>query len=187
MWAKHAKTVPKDKEDSNWFEGIMLGNIDNTREYIIGTSMGVVKTPYAPKRLPADKQWDAEAVKAVNGKPWEPVPGREQLRIPTWVYELDGEAEGEEPESKENKQQEEDEETSAREERNVQGSRSEEEEDPFQWGFGMDDEDGTIIADGSEIPKCNRSPKRREDEGTKSEQKSTHTIADSGEILEGTR
>ena len=70
-----------DKHDARWREGIWLGIIPRTNEDLVGTPQGVVKAS-AIKRLSADSRWDVEAVRAVVGYPWQPVPSVAGAHIP---------------------------------------------------------------------------------------------------------
>ena len=47
---------------------------------LVGTTGGVFKVNYIPKRLPAIQSSDLEHVKSIVGTPWDPAPGR-QARV----------------------------------------------------------------------------------------------------------
>ena len=57
------------KEENRWRDGINLGILDNTNEFILGTSEGIVKTPYEVRRRPLEEQWNAQEIKLLRGDP----------------------------------------------------------------------------------------------------------------------
>ena len=59
--------------EPKWSEGIFLGFIDRSSEYIIGTPDGCVKTRDV-KRLTDQDGRDPELAKALRGKPWRMIP-----------------------------------------------------------------------------------------------------------------
>ena len=59
-----AHTIVLDRCAYRWEAGVMLGIIDVSGEYIIGTSKGVVKTPYTPKGLEKEKQYNAVEIRS---------------------------------------------------------------------------------------------------------------------------
>ena len=83
---KTAKTVMVYKDQSRWRTGIWLGFIDHTNEHIIGTQKGVLKCR-AIRRYDATGQFDIIEIEAMQGSPWEPIPGRNSLKIPTNIEE----------------------------------------------------------------------------------------------------
>ena len=83
---KPAKTVMIYKDQSRWRMGIWLGFIDHTNEHIIGTQQGVLKCR-AIRRYDETGQFDIVDIETMQGSPWEPVPGRNSLRIPTNIEE----------------------------------------------------------------------------------------------------
>ena len=68
-----------------WEEGIWLGLTDKSFEVIIGTSGGVIKVRDI-KRKGEHEQWDIAKFNALQGVPWEPIPGREGIELKTRVY-----------------------------------------------------------------------------------------------------
>ena len=96
---KPAKTVSIQKDQSRWRTGIWLGFIDDTNEHIIGTCRGTLKCR-AIRRFDASEQFSAVEIDEMRGSPWEPIPGRNTLRIPTNIEETgevvndEGEADG---------------------------------------------------------------------------------------------
>ena len=81
MW-KPAKTVQVDKDEERWRMDIWLGFLEHSGEYIIGTERGVVKCR-AVRRLDEVGNFDAQRIGRIRGSPWQPVPGRLSMRIPT--------------------------------------------------------------------------------------------------------
>ena len=63
----HTRT---NKLDVDWFDGIFLGIKEQTGEYIIGTSHGIVKARTI-QRVTFDQRWDYDAVIAITGLPWD--------------------------------------------------------------------------------------------------------------------
>ena len=69
------------KQEAQWKDGIWLGFIDHTNEHLIGTKMGTIKCR-AIRRKDSTEQFNMLQIEEIKGKPWQPVPGRESLRIP---------------------------------------------------------------------------------------------------------
>ena len=96
---KPAKTVSIQKDQSRWRTGTWLGFIDDTNEHIIGTCRGTLKCR-AIRRFDATGQFNAIEIEDMRGSPWEPIPGRNTLKIPTNIEESgevvndEGEADG---------------------------------------------------------------------------------------------
>ena len=80
-----AKTVVLAKEDNRWIDGISVGMIDRTGEYLIATSEGIIKTAYEPSRHPVNEQWSMDEIERIRGTPWRPVPTRDSTHIPTTI------------------------------------------------------------------------------------------------------
>ena len=81
MW-KPAKTVQIEKNEEKWRMVIWLGFLEHSGEYIIGTGRGIVKC-HAARRLDEVGNFDARKIEDLRGRPWQPVPGRLSMRIPT--------------------------------------------------------------------------------------------------------
>ena len=81
MW-KPAKTVQIEKNEEKWRMDIWLGFLEHSGEYIIGTGRGIVKRR-AVRRLDEVRTFDARGIEDLRGSPWQPVPGRLSMRIPT--------------------------------------------------------------------------------------------------------
>ena len=64
--------------------GIWLGINERTEESFIGTNKGVVKCRIV-NRLTEDKCWNLEFILSIKGMPWEPVPGRDNMHVPTSI------------------------------------------------------------------------------------------------------
>ena len=80
------KTVILGKDEAKWREGVFLGFIDSTTEYLIGTTMGITKCRCI-RRKDATDQFDYNALLQMRGTPWMPVPTRDGMRIPTNIEE----------------------------------------------------------------------------------------------------
>ena len=85
LW-KPAKTVTVHKDEPKWRETIWMRSIECKNEHIIGTENGVVKCS-SVRCLDEVGNFDIEAIRAVKGTPWAPVPGRKSLHIPTNIEE----------------------------------------------------------------------------------------------------
>ena len=73
------------KLDCRWEICVWLGVKDNGPEVIIGTAEGCIKVRDVRRfGVDADK-WKKEAVEAVKGTPWEPVPGQSSLELKSKV------------------------------------------------------------------------------------------------------
>ena len=85
---KPANTVVIDKCIEKWRIGIWIGFIEDSNEHLIGTPNGIVKC-YSVRRLDEVGNFDKKQIEEIRGTPWEPVPGRKSLHIPTNI-EADG-------------------------------------------------------------------------------------------------
>lgn len=90
---KPAKTILLPKDEVRWKDGLFLGFIDGTTEYVIGTNRGSIKCRAIRHKDPTE-QFNIESPNAMHGTPWMPVPSRESMRIPTNIEDsgeiLDG-------------------------------------------------------------------------------------------------
>ena len=59
--------------DARWGAGVWLGKRWRSTEHYVGTPQGVVKS-YAIQRKPLEERWDAEAIEAITGTPWNLTP-----------------------------------------------------------------------------------------------------------------
>ena len=73
--------------------GVWLGIIERTEETIIGTPNGVIKCRTV-NRMVNGEQWNPELVLGIRGLPWEPIPGKQSMRIPVDVNENGDDPEG---------------------------------------------------------------------------------------------
>lgn len=79
--------------------GIWLRFIANTNEHIIETEVGALKCR-AIRRYDETEQFNGELINKLKGTPWQHVPGRDSLKIPTntgpdgQVLDEDGHVEG---------------------------------------------------------------------------------------------
>ena len=62
-----------------------MGIKDDTGEGIIGTSEGTVKARDFKKLADVTQRWNADRIKALQGTPWQPVPGKNEEAIPVRV------------------------------------------------------------------------------------------------------
>ena len=83
---KPAKTVVVGKDEPRWRNGVFLGFLDSTTEYIIGTPLGIIKCR-SIRRQDSSEQFCIDALLAIRGTPWHPVPGREGMKLPTNIEE----------------------------------------------------------------------------------------------------
>ena len=83
------KTVRVEKDEARWRPGTVVGIIDFSNEYLIGTSKRTVKCRAIHPRDP-EKKWDIEAMKNIKGTPWKPHPNRKSFRVPTHIDNADG-------------------------------------------------------------------------------------------------
>ena len=74
----------KDNVDPSWKEGIFLGMIFMSSEYIIGTTEGVIRS-HSMKRMTDEQSWDRDALENLKGIPWRPDPLRHDHKIPTMI------------------------------------------------------------------------------------------------------
>ena len=59
--------------DAWWDAGVWLGKRWRSTEHDVGTPLGFVKS-YAVQRKPLEERWDAEAIEAITGTPWNLTP-----------------------------------------------------------------------------------------------------------------
>ena len=86
VWYKELR-VGKERQnkfDSEWREGLWLGQARSSNESVIGTSHGVVRA-YAIKRRDPDSRWSAELIRGLVGTPQQPNPNVPGHRIPIRV------------------------------------------------------------------------------------------------------
>ncbi len=77
---KPAKTVAIPKDDPRWRSWIWVGLVDHTSEQVTLTPDGALKC-HAIRRQESTEQLNAESINQVRS-PWQPVPGRDSLKIP---------------------------------------------------------------------------------------------------------
>ena len=75
------KIVKRSKGMSAKKPGIWLGINERTEETLIGTANGVVKCRTVT-RLSETDAWDRVLLSQMRGVPWNPVPGKDDIRIP---------------------------------------------------------------------------------------------------------
>ena len=76
------KSLGTNKLDERWGTGIWCGVLEETGEYLIGTSQGIVKARTF-RRMSADNdRWNLEALQSMKGTPWEPCPGTDETLKP---------------------------------------------------------------------------------------------------------
>ena len=65
---------------------LYLGVLGRTSELLIGTSQGVVKAR-SLRRRPPEERGNRKLLEALQGVPWEPVPGKVgEVQIPVAIY-----------------------------------------------------------------------------------------------------
>ena len=74
----------QNKFDSEWREGLWLGQARSSNESVIGTMNGVVRA-YTVKRHGPERQWSADLVRGLVGTPQQPNPNVPGHRIPIRV------------------------------------------------------------------------------------------------------
>ena len=77
---KRAKGMPAKRP------GIWLGINERTEENLIGTTNGVIKCRTV-NRLSETDAWDPVLLSQMRGVPWNPVPGKDDIRIPVDITE----------------------------------------------------------------------------------------------------
>ena len=78
-------TKGTNKMDSRWGIGIWLGMGDESRESIIGTNEGCIKTNEVRRMGQDSERWSKEEIDEMKGVAWEPRPGASDLRIEVTV------------------------------------------------------------------------------------------------------
>lgn len=93
MFGKHVWYLPLQVDDAKPMkgeakmkEGVWLGTIDRTDEYLIGIDNGVVECR-AVKRRPIGEQWCGAAMQQMKGTTWQPIPGQSTDLVQTFVPE----------------------------------------------------------------------------------------------------
>ena len=81
VWYLKPKSAGRDKLTSRWGTGVWLGVREESGEPLIGTAAGVIKVR-SIRRKAGDARWDESLFNAVEGTPWEPVPGRDSIEPP---------------------------------------------------------------------------------------------------------
>ena len=74
----------KDKIESEWHEGLWLGQSRSTNETIVVTAEGVVRA-CTTRREDADERWKGDLIKKPQGTPARPDPSWVQLMVPIRV------------------------------------------------------------------------------------------------------
>ena len=80
-WYLKSTSVGKNKADLRWEERVWLGTRDRSGEVLVGTSEGIIKVRTVRRNGNEGAKWNEEAMSAMKGTPWEPVPGREGIYI----------------------------------------------------------------------------------------------------------
>ena len=89
---KPYKAGTTNKLEPRWVEGVWLTVRERSGENVIGAAGGIIKAR-SFKRVPVDERWDAEAVRAVRGYPWNPGGDDEAVPVVVEVRRQDGEPE----------------------------------------------------------------------------------------------
>ena len=83
------KTVKRPKGEPAKRVGIWLGINERTEETLVGTEKGVIKCRTI-SRFSQDDAWDKELLLRMKGVPWNPVPGRDDIRVPVDITDNGG-------------------------------------------------------------------------------------------------
>ena len=86
VWYKLVRETKdrKDKFNSEWEEGVWLGQVRSSNEIVIGTKDGVVRA-YAVRRQDEASRWQGDRIKDIKGTPSQPDPNKPGLHIPLRV------------------------------------------------------------------------------------------------------
>ena len=71
--------------DSRWGEGIYLGMVESSEEYLIGTEKGVIKVRTVCRHGNKEGRWNKEMLAKMVGVPWEPIPAAGGVEVPAAV------------------------------------------------------------------------------------------------------
>ncbi|MDA8582757.1 reverse transcriptase domain-containing protein [bacterium] len=90
VWFRQLKDNQKrsKKFDSEWKEGVWLGQSRSSNESLIGTGSGVIRA-WSVKRRPEGERWNAEAIRGLRGTPQQPDPSRPGMQIPVHLEDDD--------------------------------------------------------------------------------------------------
>ena len=77
------KWTRRRKMNAKWDEGMFLGLVQQSHEYIIGTQHGIKKCG-SIKRMASSVRWDLDMLNAIRGSPWQwkPDEGEIDVQIP---------------------------------------------------------------------------------------------------------
>ena len=64
-----------------WETGVWLGIRDESGDVIIGTGKGVLKARAFRRKVINSERWDFETFSAIQGTPWEPIPGQGETEV----------------------------------------------------------------------------------------------------------
>jgi len=81
VWYMRPKSKGKAKAQSRWESGVWYGIRDESGEYIIGISRGVIKVRAVRRKGSEQERWNWEEFNEVKGSPWEPTPGRPGIEM----------------------------------------------------------------------------------------------------------
>ena len=81
----HMKQEGDAKLMPRWGDGIFLGMAQESDEILLGTPEGIVRAKAFRRKGSAEDRWNKDAVLAVKGVPWEPVPGQGGYKLPSKV------------------------------------------------------------------------------------------------------
>ena len=93
IWYLRPQSVGKDKLDTRWESGVFAGLRVESGELYVLTEGGALKVNSFNRR-PEEERWNQEEFGAIQGTPWEPIPGREGIEVKS-RFQYRGEAEEE--------------------------------------------------------------------------------------------
>ena len=86
VWYRIVKGNKRGKLDARWGKGVWLGIREESNESLVGTPLGVIKIRTFRRRGSMEERWNLEEINGFRGVPWEPIPGREGIKIRSRVF-----------------------------------------------------------------------------------------------------
>ena len=78
------QSVGKDKLDTQWEQGVFAGVRAESGQIYVLSAKGAIKVRDY-KRKPEKERWNQEEFAGIQGLPWDPVPGRNQVEVKSHV------------------------------------------------------------------------------------------------------
>ena len=85
IWYLKPGSRGMDKMYSRWETGVFVGVRDESGEVIVGTKDGFIKVRTFRRKASKESRWNRIEFDAIQGTPWEPIPGREGIELKTAV------------------------------------------------------------------------------------------------------